>query len=286
MQLLAKIELFLFVRCLGLKSAARRGRYRGGVSSKVGSLGWRASIQDIPFHLIKQFLLEWKYSLLGQRQGYGLAGLDLRLLDHLNDKQIITGGYFVELGANNGLFQSNTYLLQQRFGWTGLLIEPCPAQYIQCVRNRSFGRKPHFRCAACVDSDYQQPFVEMSYSDLMTVAHGLNVDHDAALQHAERGRSFLRSRQEAHMFGAVARTLTSLLDDVSAPGQFDLLSLDVEGNEISVLRGLDFDRYQPRWILVESRSEDIPNYLCSRNYRQSAVLSDYGNYRDILFELV
>jgi FkbM family methyltransferase len=254
------------------------------VPSKGWHPAWHAAHQHIPFHLIKQFLSEWKYSLFGQYKGYGLAGLDLRLLGHLNAKGVITGGYFVELGANNGLFQSNTYLLQQRFGWTGLLIEASPAQYIQCVRNRSFGQTPEFRCAACVDFDYQRPFVEMTYSDLMTVAHGLNLDSATVLQHAERGRSFLRSKHEAHMFGAVARTLTSLLDDVSAPCQFDLLSLDVEGNEISVLRGLDFTRYQPHWILVESRSDDIPNFLCSHGYQQSAILSDYSNYRDLLFE--
>ena len=272
------------ISCRRLKSAARSGRGRGRVPSKGWPPAWYAASQHIPLHLIKQFLSQWKYSLLGQYKGYGLEGLDLRLLDHLHAKQVLTGGYFVELGANNGLFQSNTYLLQQRFGWTGLLIEPSPAQYIQCVRNRSFGRTPQFRCAACVDFDYQSPFVEMSYSDLMTVAHGLNIDHASALQHAESGRSFLHSKNEAHVFGAVARTLTSLLDEVSAPCQFELLSLDVEGNEISVLRGLDFARYQPRWILVESRSDDIFNFLCSHGYHQSAILSDHGNYRDSLFK--
>ncbi|MFN9624023.1 MAG: FkbM family methyltransferase [Cyanobacteriota bacterium] len=269
---------------LGLKSATRSGRDGGRLPSKGWPGAWHAGNQQIPFHLIKQFIAEWKYSLLGKFKGYGLEGLDLRLLAHLHAKQVIKGGYFVELGANNGLFQSNTYLLQQRFGWTGLLIEPSPVQYIQCVRNRSFGQTPQFRCAACVDFGYQRPFVEMSYSDLMTVSHGLNIDHETALKHAERGRSFLRSKNEAHMFGALARTLTSLLDEVCAPYQFEFLSLDVEGNEMSVLRGLDFARYQPRWILVESRSDDISNFLCSHGYQQSAILSDHGNYYDILFE--
>ena len=213
-----------------------------------------------------------------------MAGLDLRLLKYLDPQARKTCGYFVELGANNGLFQSNTYLLQQRYGWTGLLIEPSPSQYMDCIRNRSFGRTPEFRCAACVDSNYQQPFVEMHFSDLMTVASGLHTDQQTTLQHAKLGRSFLRNQQEAHVFGAVARTLTSLLDDVCAPPQFDLLSLDVEGNEISVLRGLDFERYQPLWILVETRSEDVSDFLHAHGYRQAAVLTDYDSYRDILFQ--
>jgi hypothetical protein len=33
-------------------------------------------------------------------------------------------GYFVEASASDGLDSSNTYLLEKKFGWNGLLIEP------------------------------------------------------------------------------------------------------------------------------------------------------------------
>jgi FkbM family methyltransferase len=215
--------------------------------------------------------------------GYGLNGLDLRLLQKIRPETRRGHGFFVELGANNGLAQSNTYLLQQRFGWTGLLIEPSQARYLDCVRNRSFANRPSFRCAACVDSSYDQPFVALQYSDLMSVALGLDLSHAESSFHAQRGNRFLPSSEQSHVFAAVARTLTSLLDEVSAPVQFDLLSLDVEGNELCVLRGLDFSRYQPRWILVEVRSGDVTDYLLAQGYRLAEVLSDNGVYRDLLF---
>jgi hypothetical protein len=47
------------------------------------------------------------------------------------------------------------------------------------------------------------------------------------------------------------RTLDSLLDDAKAPKPIDLLSIDVEGHELDVLRGFDFARWQPRLILLE-----------------------------------
>lgn len=123
----------------------------------------------------------------------------------------------------------------------------------------------------------------MRYSDLMTVAMDLDLDPSTALAHAESGGMFLRSADEQHSFAAPARTLTSLLSEVSAPLNFDLLSLDVEGNELAVLRGLDFSRYKPRWILVEVRSAEVEQYLESVGYRCEAVLSDRGDYRDVLF---
>lgn len=218
-----------------------------------------------------------------QRFGYGLNGLDLRLLKVIRPENRRGPGFFVELGANNGLAQSNTYLLQQRFGWTGLLVEPSQAGFLECVRNRSFANRPFFRCAACVDSSYDQPFVTLQYSNLMTVALGLDLSHAESSIHAQRGERFLPSAQESHVFAAVARTLTSLLDEVSAPVKFDLLSLDVEGNELSVLRGLDFSRYQPRWILVEVRTSDVTDYLLAQGYRLAEVLSDEGCYQDLLF---
>jgi hypothetical protein len=53
-----------------------------------------------------------------------------------------------------------------------------------------------------------------------------------------------------------ARTLSSLLDEIAAP-EVDLLSLDVEGFEEQVLRGLDLERHAPRYVLVEIHDRDI-----------------------------
>jgi hypothetical protein len=33
-------------------------------------------------------------------------------------------GYFIEIGSADGLYNSNTYLLEKKYNWRGLLIEP------------------------------------------------------------------------------------------------------------------------------------------------------------------
>jgi hypothetical protein len=45
------------------------------------------------------------------------------------------GGYFVEAGAGDGLWISNTLLLERKYGWTGILIEPTSA-FTALQRNR------------------------------------------------------------------------------------------------------------------------------------------------------
>jgi len=51
-----------------------------------------------------------------------LFGMDRVITEKLPFRR----GVFVEVGANDGVAQSNTYFLGRRRGWTGILIEPVP----------------------------------------------------------------------------------------------------------------------------------------------------------------
>ena len=68
-----------------------------------------------------------------------------------------------------------------------------------------------------------------------------------------------------------AKSLTTILDDANAPREIDFMSVDVEGHEMPVLRGLDFDRYRPRILMPEAMEADaameIINYLEPLGYR-------------------
>lgn len=77
--------------------------------------------------------------------------------------------------------------------------------------------------------------------------------------------------------------MTGLLDEVNAPSAFDLLSLGVEGNELAVLRGLDFHKYQPKWMLIETRVKEISDYVSDHCYEEVSKLSEHDSYSDILY---
>ena len=64
---------------------------------------------------------------------FGLNGIDKEIR-----KNLVEGpGFYVELGANNGIKQSNTLTLEKYEGWHGLLIEPEPNNFRDLLRNRS-----------------------------------------------------------------------------------------------------------------------------------------------------
>jgi len=66
---------------------------------------------------------------------YGQHGEDQYLYEmFFKDKR---NGFFVELGALDGVTFSNTLFFQQNLDWGGILIEPCKSSYDKLVSNRA-----------------------------------------------------------------------------------------------------------------------------------------------------
>lgn len=170
-----------------------------------------------------------------------LYGMDAKLDRHLDRD----GGFFVEAGANDGFQQSNTYWLERFRGWHGVLVEPIPELFAEAVLERPGAAV--FNCAL-VPFDHPGGTVSMHYGGLMSVVAGARGSEVADREYVKP--AFLLGLEDAREVQVQARTLSSILDEVSAP-EIDLLSLDVEGFEPSVLAGLDLERHAPRFIVVE-----------------------------------
>jgi FkbM family methyltransferase len=188
-------------------------------------------------------------------------------------------GYFVELGANNGVSQSNTLLLETFWGWRGTLIEPVGETFLQLIRHRS-AKRNHLVRAACVSFEFADSTVKIATSGLMSAPIGVDSDVHDPVEHAKSGLKHTPGRDKVTIEEVPARTLAGILEDAKAPSHIDLLSLDVEGGEIEVLNGLDFDRYSFGTLVIESRSiQRLEKLLNSKGYRLVKKISD----RDYLF---
>ena len=107
----------------------------------------------------------------------------------------------------------------------------------------------------------------------MTVSKNLNLDLEDSDFHIENWRKF--KFEDTFEFGAIAATLTELLDKANAPSIIDFLSLDVEGAEFDVLNGIDFSKYKFKYIIIEVRDfERINNFLTKHHYKFIEKLSE------------
>lgn len=170
-----------------------------------------------------------------------LYGIDRVLEEHLDTTR---PGFFVEAGAYDGFEQSNTYLLERRFGWRGVMVEPVPELHRHAVAER-----PATTVVNCAlkAADDPRDTLTMTYGALMsTVAGAQGGDERSWVRPA-----FALGLEKPYEITVPARTLSDVLDEAGAPADFELLSLDVEGFEEQVLRGLDLDRHRPALMVVE-----------------------------------
>lgn len=180
---------------------------------------------------------------LSQPALYGIAD---KLDRYIGD---VEGGFFVEAGANDGFEQSNTYHLERFRHWTGLLVEPTPHLFREASIERPGSRVVR---AALGGPDVAGTELTLQYGGLMTVVSASKGSREGDAEYV--ADAFALGLETPRTFTAPAATLSSLLDEMDAP-QIDLISLDVEGFEAEVLKGLDLERHAPRYLLVEQHDE-------------------------------
>ncbi len=171
----------------------------------------------------------------------------------LNQKE---NGFYIELGANDGLSQSNTAFFEFSRGWTGLLVEPSLKAFELCVVNRPASICKHY---ACVSSDYEKSFVTGDFDG------GLMSCIDAK----RTGKSILMD--------VSAVSLEKLVEEI-APKEIDFLSLDVEGAELGVLRGMNLSKFRPHYILIEVYKEHYNSIMSFMNEHQYECIENFSNY--------
>ena len=144
----------------------------------------------------------------------------------------------VDVGAR-GRDRSNSYDLLKSFNWRGLLIEANPA-LIESIRREFSGLD--MLLIHCAASDYDG-----------TAEFHLGVNDDVSSLNSEA----------AAAWGAISgkttvpvKRLGPLLTEHGIPKDFDLLSLDIEGEDIKVLNDLIRGAYyRPRWIIIEASND-------------------------------
>jgi FkbM family methyltransferase len=191
---------------------------------------------------------------------YSGQGQDLQIVKLYNERR---NGYFVEVGAYDGIELSNTLLLEEDYGWNGLCIECNPRWFKSLYQNR--------KCNINTNAVYNEDDKMLDFYD---TGHGLS--------------GIVETNQHFHITNSPVikvqtKKLTTILDSVNAPNFIEFLSLDTEGSEYNILRAHDFNKYLFGYICVEhnnvtSNRIKIHDLLKSKGYiyvRENEIDDDY-----------
>jgi FkbM family methyltransferase len=169
-------------------------------------------------------------------------------------------GFFVEVGANQPKFASQSWHLEQ-LGWSGILIEPQP------------------ELAAALRATRRAKVFAVACSSPENAGRHLPLHVAGPLSSLDPKRMAPGARTE-RVTQVPVRTLDDILFEARAPVRFDLLSLDVEGHEIEVLNGFDIGRWQPRLVLLEDHVINLAKhrFLTKLGYRLIRRVENNGWY--------
>lgn len=152
-------------------------------------------------------------------------------------------GTFVEIGAHDGVYVSNSWGLAER-GWAGVMVEPIPALAELCRANHR-----HHPAVRVIESAVGGPGTSTL---TMTNAGALSTARPDLLNEYLR-QSWLREHDIVSTIEVRCITLDELLSQMTleTATAIDLLIIDVEGSEAEVLAGFDLARWKPSMLIIE-----------------------------------
>jgi FkbM family methyltransferase len=188
------------------------------------------------------------------------ARQDLFVISELDFKE---NGYFLEIGAMDGLSGSNTYMLEKHFAWNGILVEPSRTYAEVIPKNR--------RCDFDSNAVWKHSGEKLSFTDLGKT--GLSTLSDFV---SEGIHGSLRENSTSDVYEVSTISLADLLRKYNAPKIIDYLSIDTEGSELDILASFDFDSYEITLLTVEHnynnlQRESIFTLLTNAGYERKYV---------------
>jgi len=179
-----------------------------------------------------------------------------------------TSHHYIELGAFNGVRESNTIFYEKCLGWEGLLIEGNPGKgiYDKLVSSRPNSHRMNY-----------VPSCNQTEEDMNTTI----AFHAKAFTNS--GLDAVKTAYDGEETVDVpCGTMTQVLLDVFPPdGRVSFFSLDVEGSEDLVLgKALDLEKVMIEMLMIEVENGFCrPNWDCAVRNEVRKLMRDAGYVR-------
>jgi len=165
-------------------------------------------------------------------------------------------GFFIDIGAYDGIIGSNTYIFEQ-IGWKGICIEPQPNIFRQLKRNRKCDL---YNIALSSHSSENVEFFQAHNAPALSgINEGMEDTH----------KNWAKEYGKVDIIKIRTVTFDKLMENYPDLKYIDFISIDVEGHEMEILETINFEKYKFGLITIEnSDPEKIKNLMCKNGYKK------------------
>ena len=187
--------------------------------------------------------LAWKHKFDAGKGDYRGQYMQDAFLDQVVFKGK-TDGFFLDIGANDGVTINNSWFFENRRGWKGICFEPNPDVFAKLASNR--------KCdcieAALCDRDGEATFVKVEGGAEMLsgLESSMDDDHKRRIANENSGIRHITVK---------TRDINSLLAERGITS-IDLISLDIEGGELELLSKIDLSKIRVKALTIENNHKD------------------------------
>lgn len=187
--------------------------------------------------------------------------------DEFADKNIFKkkeNGYFVEVGAVDGITESQCYFFEKNRKWDGIAVEPNKDLNSILKKNRKNA------CIKCLGN--KKGLVEFTQSNNKYLSAVTEVMEDYNLNHNNTKTDWKKSKNIYHV---EMITLLDLFEEYNSPLEIDFLGMDCEGSEYNILEHYfsNNKKYKIKFIALEICRKDLVDMVIKNNYIE--VISPY-----------
>ena len=179
------------------------------------------------------------------RTAFGQFGKDLVTEGILETHGRIQRGNYVDVGALHPLKYSNTAMLHEKYGWSGLNIDANKA----AIDEFKLVRPLDINLVALIGEDQsEREYVDFDHP-------GVNSASKKMIKMQTRNSSPFQETSRETRF---SQSQSKLLDrHFESNRNIDFLSFDAEGMDLDLLKSNNWDKYQPFLFAVETHGMDL-----------------------------
>ena len=180
--------------------------------------------------------------------------------DEFADKYIFKhkqNGYFIEIGACDGISSSQCYYFEKNLNWNGIAFEPQQRFKNQMLNNR---KNPCFKCLG-----NKNEIVNFTESN----NYGFSGVTDIQINHAKYEPHKSGWKDEGFkQYDVMMTTLLDALNEYNSPRIIDYMGMDCEGSEYNILEHYfnNNTKYLIKFMCIEVGRNDIVEMVKKNDY--------------------